>query len=143
SPPSRSWRSSGHSRMSSQTITPPGPPRRAGAFYARATGVPPAVRSVRAGDGRALDELVEVALLAPGGAILHQQHEVAAVELLEPLVPGDGLQGLLAAVAGEVEPEHPDVVAAAGALDAGGAGAALLGPAPDLFVVGQWVCARH
>src|SRR5699024_2712382 len=82
-------------------------------------------------------ELVEVALLAAAGLVLHDQREAALVELLEPVVPRDRLQRLRAGEAREIEPQHADIAAIAGAADARRRAAALLGPLPDLVVVGQ------
>jgi hypothetical protein len=47
------------------------------------------------------------------GFILHQQCEIAFIELLKPLIPADMLERLLAAIAGEIQTDHPDVAAPA------------------------------
>src|SRR5688572_28846086 len=62
----------------------------------------------------ALHQLVEVAALAGGGLFLNDERQPVLVELPEPLVPGDLLERVAAAVAGKIEPDHPDVIAAAG-----------------------------
>jgi hypothetical protein len=59
------------------------------------------------------------------------------LELLKPLVPADVLELLLACAAREVEAQDAGVVAVAGAADARGLAAVLLGPAPDLVAVGR------
>src|SRR5580765_6488529 len=57
----------------------------------------------------ATDQFIEIAFLTAGGLVLDDQSEAALIELLEPVVPGDWLEGLLAAVAGEIEAEHSEI----------------------------------
>src|SRR5437762_6580195 len=85
----------------------------------------------------ARDELIEVALLSAEGLVLDQQREIVVVEFFEPLVPIDRAERIRAAVAGEIQAEHPRVTAAAGAHDAGGLCVSLLGPSADFIVVSQ------
>src|SRR5579884_438090 len=60
----------------------------------------------------AAHQLVEVTALPSRGFILHQQRQVAIFKHLEPFFPFDGLQRLLAAVAGEIEANDADFVGA-------------------------------
>src|SRR5690242_12173001 len=91
----------------------------------------------------ALHELVEVALLAPGGLLLHEERELGGLELLEEVVPRDVLERALAAVLREVDPDDPDVVPLVRALHRRGLAAPLFCPCPDLLVIGRpHGCAR-
>jgi len=91
--------------------------------------------SARPRRGLAVDELEEGAAFSAGLLLLVQQGEPLRVELLEPLVPADLLEGLVAGAAGEVEAQDVGVVA--GAADAGGLAAIALDPLTDLVVVGR------
>src|SRR5579883_430677 len=86
-------------------------------------------------DVLAAHQLVEIALLAAAGLVLHNQREIVLVKLLEPVVPGDRLQRILAGITREVEADHAGIATAAGAADTGRLRPALLGPLPDLLVV--------
>src|SRR5262249_30753925 len=84
----------------------------------------------------AVDELVEVAALAAGGALLVDHRQVGVVELVEELVPGDRLERALAAVAGEVDAEDAGVAPCSrGSLRRGRPAATGLGPATDGIVI--------
>jgi len=83
----------------------------------------------------AVDELVEIALFAGSGRFLHQQGKTVLVETLEPLVPRDLLQRILARVAREIQADHPDVTFTSGILHARRFRVASFGPLLDLVVV--------
>src|SRR5690606_10058839 len=82
-------------------------------------------------------ELVEGAEVAVGRSLLIEERELALVELLEELVPLDGLEILvvLVVVPGERDPQQPDVLALPRSFHVRGLAAALLDPLPDLVVV--------
>src|SRR5690606_7679189 len=80
-------------------------------------------------DRLARDELAEAAQRAVSGLVLVHEGELVLVERLEPHVPVHVLQGLLAAVAREVDPEDPRIVLrVARPLHARGRAASLLDP---------------
>src|SRR5436305_15264348 len=56
----------------------------------------------------ATDKLVEAGFIALWGLILDDQGQILLLEFLEPLLPGDGLEGLLATLAREIDanPAH-------------------------------------
>jgi hypothetical protein len=82
------------------------------------------------------DNLVEIALLAAGGLVLHQQRKIVFVELLQPLVPIDGLKRSLSAVAGKIEADHPHILCAARAANTSRLRVALFRPPADFVMVG-------
>src|SRR4051794_32433730 len=116
-------------RTSTATLRPRAPPARA-----RGRAPSPAV---------SLDQLREPTLLALGRRVLVQEREVVLLERLEPLVPGDLLERVLAAPAGEVDAEDARVVVAPRRLHARRMPAALLDPAPDLVVICRDVALCH
>jgi hypothetical protein len=86
--------------------------------------------------GFASNQLVEVAALTPGSLVLHQQSELALIELLEPVIPLDRLQRLRAAVSGKIQTDHTRVFCSAGPAHASRCCAALFCPLPDLLMIG-------
>jgi hypothetical protein len=94
-----------------------------------------AISAAVLGRGLARDQLVEVALLAASRGLLMQQREAALVELLEPLIPLDGFEGICAGVAGEIKANDADIALVAGAAYARRFCAAFLCPLPDLVMV--------
>ncbi len=85
--------------------------------------------------GFASDQLVEVALPTACKLVLNQQRQFAFIKFLEPLVPIDVLERLLAGISGEVEADHADVIVAASTAHARGSGIALFRPAANLIVI--------
>src|ERR1700710_3149765 len=85
--------------------------------------------------GGPLYQLVEVALLPLSCGFLDDQCQVVLIEALEPVVPGDLLQRLLATVAGKIEPDNPHILLTAGLLHTGRLGIAFLRPCPDSLMV--------
>src|SRR5215208_2738176 len=83
----------------------------------------------------ARNELEEGRVLAAGLLLLIQEREVVRVELLEPVVPGDRLEVVLAGAAGEVDAQHAGAVAVLRAADGHRPAVVLLDPAPDLVVI--------
>src|SRR5581483_7883456 len=75
------------------------------------------------------DQLVEAAAVAVTRTVFVQQRQAALVELPEKVIPGDRLQPILAAVAGEVDAQNADLVAPRGVSDRRGLAAALFRPA--------------
>src|SRR5918996_756402 len=84
----------------------------------------------------ALDELVERAVGPVGLALLVEQRQVRSVELVEPDVPRDRFEVLLAGAAGKVDAQHAHVARWCRPSHLGGTTAMVLAPAPDLLVVG-------
>jgi len=87
--------------------------------------------------GFAFHQLIEIALLSARGLLLDQQSKTALVEFVEPCVPADFFQRLLAAIAGEIQAEQSHVFLAAGPAHASGMGSTLFGPAANLIMVGE------
>jgi hypothetical protein len=85
----------------------------------------------------AADELEERAVLAIGPLLLVDERETLLVERLEPLVPGDRLESVLACPAGKIDAQHARVVALSGPSHGRGAAAVRLDPAADLVVIGR------
>ena len=81
----------------------------------------------------ARDELVEAALLTVRGLLLVDEREAVFVERLEPLVPGDLLEGLALGLrhVGEHDPDGGEIVAAGFAVNEDGPASAGIGPAAD------------
>src|SRR5437773_12340080 len=86
----------------------------------------------------------EVALAAVLLGLLVDEGQVPLVEGVEPVLPRHVPQ-LVAAVTGEVEPQHAEVVAVFGARHRGRFGVPLLGPPTDRVVVvrGQGLAAHR
>jgi hypothetical protein len=82
------------------------------------------------------DQLVEITFLSSGSFVLNEQCQIAFVELLEPFVPFNRLQRILAAVAGEVQANHAHVISATRSANTAGSCSAFLCPAPNFLVVG-------
>src|SRR5829696_1861885 len=82
------------------------------------------------------DEPEEGALLAARLVLLVEEGEVLGVELLEPRVPVDGLQAIVAGAAGEVDAQHSGLVAVLSAPNRRRLAVVLLDPPADLVVVG-------
>src|SRR4051812_40953976 len=94
--------------------------------------------AVRAG-AVAAHQLEERAVLAVGPLLLVEERQPLGVELLEPLVPGDPLERLLAGAAREVDAQDAGVAVVTGAADPRGSASVGLDPAPDLLVVSRRV----
>src|SRR4051794_37087700 len=101
-----------------------------------AAGVALAVRP-RLG-GLAADQLVEIAAFAAGGFLLVEEGEPRFVELLEKLVPGDFLEGVVLGVwrVRELQAENAGAALAMRRAHDRRAAAARLGPFADLVVIG-------
>src|SRR5947207_1946979 len=84
---------------------------------------------------RAVDELAEAALVPRGRFLLVKKLELAFVELLEELVPGNLLERGVALA--EVKSEQAGIVVVAGSLHAGRTASTLFGPAANGFVIGS------
>ncbi|MBA3915744.1 MAG: hypothetical protein H0X25_18200 [Acidobacteriales bacterium] len=69
--------------------------------------------------------------------VLDQQREFLLVELLEPLLPLNLFERLLAGVAREVETDHANVFAAAGSAYGRRLGIPFFRPLANLVVIGQ------
>jgi hypothetical protein len=82
-------------------------------------------------------QLVEIALLAARGFVLHQEREITLLELVEPIIPGNFFERVFAGVAGEIETDHPDIIVPAGAAHAGRACLTFFGPVADFFAIGK------
>src|SRR5688500_20084224 len=84
-------------------------------------------------------DLVEAARLSVALALLVEQRQVLRVELLEEFVPADRHERFLPGLAGEVDAQNPEVLAA-GALDRRRTASARLDPALDLLVIRRGLC---
>jgi hypothetical protein len=82
-------------------------------------------------------QLIEVAFLSARGLILHEKGEIAFIELLKPVIPGNLLQFLGAAIAREIQADHADIFRASGSAHAGRSRVALFRPAANFFRFGQ------
>jgi hypothetical protein len=69
--------------------------------------------------------------------LLNNKREIAFVELVEPIVPTHLLERVGTAIAGEIQADHANIVAAPGTSHAGGFCSALLRPILDLIVIGK------
>src|SRR4051812_36987622 len=85
----------------------------------------------------ATHELREATRLTVGRLFLVQEGKPVPVERLEPLVPRDLLELLVSGTSREMDSENARVAAPGRRLDPRRAPSPLLGPAPDLLVVGR------
>jgi hypothetical protein len=69
--------------------------------------------------------------------LLNDKCEIAFVELVEPVVPTHLFQGVGSAIAGEIQADHANIVAAPGTSHAGWFCSALLRPILDFIVIGK------
>src|SRR5438552_10901783 len=83
-------------------------------------------------------EFEERAVFAGRLVLLVKKRPIVRIELLEPLIPVDLSQSILARAAGEVDPQNTNVVTSAN--DGGWRTVVFLDPAPDLIVIGCGVC---
>jgi hypothetical protein len=83
------------------------------------------------------DQLIEIAPHALGSFFLHQEREIAFIELPEPVVPADFFERILAAIAGKIETNHAHVLVPAGSLYARRSRIAILRPLAYLVVINQ------
>lgn len=83
----------------------------------------------------ATDDLVKIAALTARRGFLEEQRKAALVEFVEPLVPGDLLERIFAAVTGKIYAQNAYVVGASSPLDAGWPGPALFRPTADLVMI--------
>jgi hypothetical protein len=82
------------------------------------------------------DQLVEVAARSACSFILHQQRQIAFIELLEEVVPRDGLQAVFSGIAGEIQAQDANILFSSGATDAAWMRFALFGPFANLIMIG-------
>lgn len=87
--------------------------------------------------GVAANQLIEIALLAAGGCVLHQQGQAALVKLLEPLVPVNVLQRLLTAESRKIQANHAHIFSASGSPHASRIRIALFRPLANFVVISQ------
>jgi hypothetical protein len=66
---------------------------------------------------------------------LVDESQVALIELLKKLIPGDWLETFLSAVAGEIDSEDSNILSGTGPLYVGWGSSALFGPPADFIVV--------
>src|SRR5436190_2083761 len=90
----------------------------------------------RIGARSALHELEERRVLAGRLLLLIEEGQVVLVKLLEPLIPRDVLELVLAGTPWEVDAQDPRVAVVARPTHARRCSIVLLDPAPDLVVIG-------
>ena len=84
----------------------------------------------------ALDEFEEAALFTVAGFFLKQEREIAFFKLVEPVLPGDGLERAAAGETRKVDAENSSGFASGGARHRGRPTATSFRPFPDGVVVG-------
>jgi hypothetical protein len=80
-------------------------------------------------------KLIEIALLTVRGLVLHNQRQVAILEILEPLVPTDFFQRVSAAISRKIQTDNSGIVIGMGPSNRGRSGVPFFGPATDFLMV--------
>ena len=83
----------------------------------------------------ATDDLVEIAALTVRRGFLEEQREAPLVEFIEPLVPGDILERIFAAVTGKIYAQNSYILGVSRPLHAGWPCPAHFRPTADLVVI--------